>query len=197
MSLSELQRADLEACLQVLRKGGLILYPTDTIWGIGCDACCSEAVNRIFKLKDRADSKALITLVGSEGQLERTVADVPEVAWQLMEFSEKPITIVYDGAEPSARLAPELMAADGTLGVRLCADEFCAELCRRLGHPLVSTSANVSGHPAPDCYAAIEPAIAEGVDYVCRARRDEQPGTAAASTVMRLSAGGLFKILRP
>lgn len=197
MSLTELQRADLDSCLRVLRKGGIILYPTDTIWGIGCDACCSEAVNRIFKLKDRSDSKALITLVGSEGQLERTVADVPEVAWQLMEYSTKPITIVYDGADPSARLAPELLAPDGSLGVRLCTDEFCAEVCQRLGHPLVSTSANVSGHPAPDCFASIEQAIVDGVDYVCLARRDEQPGNTAASTVMRLSAGGLFKVLRP
>lgn len=197
MSLTDLQRADLDVCLKVLRKGGIILYPTDTIWGIGCDACCSEAVNRIFKLKNRADSKALITLAGSEGQLERTVADVPEVAWQLMEYSTKPLTIVYDAANPSAGLAPELLAPDGSLGVRLCADEFCAELCRRLGHPLVSTSANISGHAAPDCFAAIDPAISEGVDYVCLARRDEQPDTAAASTVMRLSAGGLFKIIRP
>lgn len=197
MSLSDLQRADLDTCLQVLRKGGIILYPTDTIWGIGCDACCSEAVNRIFKLKNRADSKALITLVGSEGQLERTVAEVPEVAWQLIEFSSKPLTIVYDEANPSARLASELLADDGSLGVRLCTDEFCAELCKRLGHPIVSTSANISGEPAPDCFAAINPVISEGVDYVCQARRDEQPGTSAASTVMRLSSGGLFKVLRP
>lgn len=195
--MTELELADVKACMEVLRKGGIIVYPTDTIWGIGCDACCPEAVRKIFSLKRRADAKALITLVGSEGQLERTVADIPEVAWQLIEYNEKPLTIVYDSPAPEAGLAPELCAPDGSIGVRLTSDEFCAELCRRLRHPLVSTSANVSGGNAPACFADISSEILDGADYVCLARRAEKPAAAAPSTVMRLSAGGLFKVLRP
>ncbi len=195
--MTEAQIADLKACTEVLRKGGVIVYPTDTIWGIGCDACNSDAVRRIFGLKKRADSKALITLVGSGGQLERTVADVPEVAWQLIEYNGKPLTIVYDGASPAAGIAPELCAADGTIGVRLTADEFCVALCRNLGRPVVSTSANVSGEPSPGCFGEISRAVLDGADYVCTARRDEHPSQAAPSTVMRLGRGGLFKVLRP
>ena len=195
--MTEAQNLDLKECLAVLRRGGVILYPTDTIWGIGCDACCPEAVRRIFELKQRADAKALISLVGSEGQLERTIADVPEVAWQLIEYNEKPLTIVYDAPAPMARIAAELQAPDGSMGVRLTRDEFCAELCRRLNRPLVSTSANISGHTAPVCFSDIEARIIVGADYVCTARRDERPEQAVPSTVMRLSGGGLFKVLRP
>ncbi|MDE5683104.1 MAG: Sua5/YciO/YrdC/YwlC family protein [Muribaculaceae bacterium] len=195
--MTESQLADIKACLDVLRRGGVIVYPTDTIWGIGCDACCSEAVKKIFELKKRADAKALITLVGSEGQLERTVADIPDVAWQLIEYNEKPLTIVYDAPLREAGIAPELRAQDGSIGVRLTSDEFCAELCKRLRRPLVSTSANVSGEPAPACFDDISKEIIDGADYVCMSRRDEKPAEAAPSTVMRLSSGGLFKVLRP
>lgn len=195
--MTELQLSDIKACLEILRRGGIIVYPTDTIWGIGCDACSSEAVKRIFELKKRADAKALITLVGSEGQLERTVADVPDVAWQLIEYNPKPLTIVYDAPLPEAGIAPELRAPDGSIGVRLTSDEFCAELCKRLRRPLVSTSANVSGQAAPACFADISKDIIDGADYVCMSRRDEKPAQAEPSTVMRLSSGGLFKVLRP
>ncbi len=195
--MTELQLADVKACIEVLRKGGIIVYPTDTIWGIGCDACCPEAVRKIFALKKRADAKALISLVGSEGQLERTIADIPEVAWQLIEYNEKPLTIVYDAPAPEAGIADELRAPDGSMGVRLTSDEFCAEICRRLRHPLVSTSANVSGEPAPACFADISSDILDGADYVCMGRRDEKASEAVPSTVMRLSSGGLFKVLRP
>lgn len=187
---------DIRRAVEVLRKGGLIVYPTDTVWGIGCDACSSEAVRKVFALKKRADAKALITLVGSEGQLERTVADVPEVAWQLIEYAEKPITIVYDAPSASARIAPELQAPDGSIGVRMTREEFSAALCRAFGRPLVSTSANVSGEPTPMCFGEIARDILNGADYVCASRREEPPA-AAPSTVMRLSAGGLFSIIRP
>ena len=183
--MTELQLSDIKACLEILRRGGIIVYPTDTIWGIGCDACCSDAVKKIFELKKRADAKALIMLVGSEGQLERTVADVPDVAWQLIEYNPKPLTIVYDAPLPEAGIAPELRAPDGSIGVRLTSDEFCAELCKRLRRPLVSTSADISKD------------IIDGADYVCMSRRDEKPAQAEPSTVMRLSSGGLFKVLRP
>lgn len=189
------QAEDIKNCLDVLRKGGIILYPTDTVWGLGCNATDADAVSRIFELKRRSDAKALITLVGSEGQLERTVAEVPDVAWQLVEFSEKPLTIIYDRANPAAKLAPALMPAEGTLGVRLTRDEFCAELCRRLGHPLVSTSANISGKPTPSRFDEIDGELVAGVDYACLAGRGKE--CVSPSTVMRLSGDGLFKILRP
>lgn len=185
---------DIHAATEVLRRGGLILYPTDTIWGIGCDATNSEAVRRVFEIKKRSDAKALITLVGSEGALERTVEEVPEVAWQLIEYSDRPLTIVYDKAAPV--IAPELSAQDGSIGVRITREEFSQALCRAFGKPLVSTSANISGMPSPGCFAEIDPAIISAVDYVCTSRRDEAPGSGRPSTIMRLSAGGLFKIIR-
>lgn len=187
---------DIRQAVEVLRKGGVILYPTDTVWGLGCDATNSEAVKRIFQIKRRADAKALITLVGSIAQLERTVDEVPEVAYQLIEFSDRPMTIVYDAPLASARIAPELLAEDGTIGVRVTAEEFSAGLCRAFRKPLVSTSANISGSPAPEVYTQIDPEILAAVDYVCLSRRNEAPGGARPSSVIRLSAGGLFKIIR-
>ncbi|MDE6437272.1 MAG: threonylcarbamoyl-AMP synthase [Muribaculaceae bacterium] len=187
---------DIRQAVEVLRNGGVILYPTDTVWGLGCDATNSEAVKRIFQIKRRADAKALITLVGSIAQLERTVDEVPEVAYQLIEFSDRPMTIVYDAPLASARIAPELLAEDGTIGVRVTAEEFSAGLCRAFRKPLVSTSANISGSPAPEVYTQIDPEILAAVDYVCLSRRNEAPGGARPSSVIRLSAGGLFKIIR-
>lgn len=187
---------DIRKAVAVLRKGGVILYPTDTVWGLGCDARNQGAVERIFKIKRRADSKALITLTGSLAQLERTVDEVPEVAYDLIEFSERPLTIVYDGPSAGARLAPALLAEDGTLGVRVTSEAFSRELCLAFGAPLVSTSANISGEPTPSCFAEISPEIVDNVDYACTSRREETE-PAKPSTVMRLSADGLFKILRP
>ena len=192
----QIDNADIRAAVEVLRRGGIILYPTDTVWGIGCDATSSEAVRRVFALKGRPDAKALITLVGSQGQLERTVDEVPEVAWQLIEYSSKPITIVYDAPARDAGIAPELLPPEGTIGVRLTAEPFSAALCRAFGKPLVSTSANPSGAPTPLCFNQIDPDIIAGADYVCTSRRDEAPAQ-APSTVMRLSADGTFKIIRP
>lgn len=190
--------ADIRAAIDVLRKGGVILYPTDTVWGLGCDATDSAAVRRIFEIKRRADSKALITLVGSLAQLERTVTGIPEAGYQLIEYSERPLTIVYDGALPSAHIAPELLASDGTIGVRLTTEEFSRGLCEAFRKPIVSTSANISGAPAPTVYTGIAPEILEAVDYVCLSRRDEDPDpTRKPSSVMRLSEDGTFKILRP
>lgn len=188
--------ADIREAVATLRRGGIILYPTDTVWGLGCDACDSRAVARIFDIKRRADAKALITLVGSIAQLERTVDGIPEVAYQLIEFSDKPLTIVYDRPLPSARIAPELCAPDGTIGVRVTSEPFSAQLCRAFGKPLVSTSANISGNPTPLCFADIAPEICQAVDYVCTSRRDEA-AAGRPSTVMRLSEDGTFKILRP
>lgn len=187
---------DIKAAVAVLRKGGIILYPTDTVWGIGCDATSSDAVRKVFEIKRRADAKALITLVGSLAQLERTVDGIPEVAYQLIEFSERPLTIVYDGANPGAHIAHELLAADGTIGVRLTGEAFSAALCRAFGKPLVSTSANISGQPTPATFADISPEILSAADYVCLSRRNDNT-PAKPSTVMRLSEDGSFKVIRP
>ncbi len=188
-------RADLRAAVDVLRRGGVILYPTDTIWGIGCDATNSDAVRRIFKIKERSDSKALITLVGSLAQLERTVEEVPEVAYQLLDCAVTPLTIVYDSPAAASGIAPELLAPDGTIGVRLTAEAFSAELCRMLGRPLVSTSANISGQPAPRTFSEISPQVSEAVDYVCLSRREENKPV-APSGVIRLSNNGVVKVIR-
>ncbi len=185
-------RHDIDQAVAILKKGGLILYPTDTVWGIGCDATNPEAVAKVYALKKRDDSKALITLVGSELALERTVAEVPDVAWQLIEAAVTPVTIVYDRG---AGVAENLLAPDGSLAVRLTRERFSAELCRRFRRPLVSTSANVSGQPTPRCFGEISQEVIDGVDYVCQSRRDEAP-EATPSMVIKISAGGQFKILR-
>lgn len=186
---------DIRAAVDVLRKGGIILYPTDTVWGIGCDATNSDAVRRVFEIKQRSDAKALITLVGSLAQLERTVTGIPDVAYQLIEFTDRPLTIVYDGVQPSARIAPELLAADGTIGVRVTSEPFSAALCRAFGKPLVSTSANISGHPTPAYFDEIAGEILAAADYVCTTRRDDRT-PARPSTVMRLSEDGTFTVIR-
>lgn len=187
-------RDDIRSAVEVLRKGGVILYPTDTVWGLGCDATCSEAVRRIFQIKQRQDSKALITLVGSLAQLERTVDGIPEVAYQLLEVAVDPLTIVYDGIAPGSRIAPELLAPDGTIGVRMTEEAFSSQLCRAFGRPIVSTSANISGKATPATFAEISEEIKNAVDYVCTSRRADGP--ARPSGVMRLSADGMFKIIR-
>lgn len=183
---------DIARAVATMHRGGVILYPTDTVWGLGCDARNSEAVKRVFEIKRRSDAKALITLVDSEAMLERTVDDVPDVACQLIEAAVEPVTIVYDGGRD---VAPELKAEDGSIGVRLTREEFSAALCRAMGGPVVSTSANISGEPTPRDFASISDGIKDSVDYVCESRRDEPPA-AKASTVIKISAGGLFKILR-
>lgn len=188
---------DLSAAVETLRRGGIIIYPTDTVWGIGCDATNEEAVARIKALKGRADAKALITLVSDAAMLERWVDDVPDVALELIEATEegsRPVTIVYD--HPSRLLAPGLLAPDGTAGIRVCRDPYAAALCRRLRRPVVSTSANFSGQPTPTSFAEIDPALIAGADYTARYRRDDR-SAARPSSVIRISAGGLFKILRP
>lgn len=182
---------DLRQAVEVLRRGGLILYPTDTVWGIGCDATNEDAVHRVYSVKGRRDNKALITLVGDLGALERTVDAVPDIAYDLIECSDRPLTIVYDRGRG---VAPALMGEDGTLGIRLTRERFSAALCRALGRPLVSTSANFSGAPTPRTFDQIDPQLAAQMDYVCLTGRDRKPG--CPSIVMRLEQGGVFKILR-
>ena len=183
---------DLEICLKELRRGGLILYPTDTIWGIGCDATNAEAVKKVYALKRRDDHKALIVLLDSADHLDHYVVDVPYMAHELMEVAVQPLTIIYEGAY---NLASNLLGDNDSVGIRVPADRFCRELCMRFGKPIVSTSANVSGAPTAACFKDISPEIRQGVDHVVRYRQDD---TAAheASNIILLRSDGTFKIIR-
>lgn len=187
---------DIKNAVEVLRKGGVILYPTDTVWGIGCDATNAEAVKRVYKIKQRDDSKALICLVDSDARLQRYVRNVPDVAWQLLDSlkdsDSKPTTLILDDA---INLAPNLIAEDGSIGMRITQEPFSKELCYRFQKALVSTSANISGEPAAQNYQDIDPRILEAVDYVCWSRRQEhkphQP-----SSIIRLKENGEVSIIR-
>ncbi len=184
--------ADIIQCLKVLSAGGLILYPTDTVWGIGCDATNEEAVSRVYQLKQRNDSKALIVLIDSADHLDHYVVDVPAIARDLIDVAVKPLTIIYEGAY---NLAPNLLGAEDSVGIRIPNDEFCHRLCERFGKPIVSTSANVSGQPTAKTFAEIDDAIVGGVDHVVEYRRGDitphQP-----SNIILLSRDGTFKIIR-
>ena len=187
---------DIKKAVEVLRKGGVILYPTDTVWGIGCDATNAEAVKRVYDIKQRDDSKALICLVDSDNRLQRYVRNVPDVAWQLIdslkESDARPTTLILDGA---VNLAPNLIAEDGSIALRITQEAFSKELCYRFQKALVSTSANISGEPAAQNYCDIDPRIVEAVDYVCWTRRQEhkphQP-----SSIIRLRQDGQVTIIR-
>lgn len=183
---------DIESCIDVLRRGGLILYPTDTIWGIGCDATNAAAVRRVYELKRRADSKALIVLLDSEEHLDHYVVDVPEMAYELMGVAVEPLTLIYEGAY---NLAPELLGENDSVGIRVPREEFCHQLCARFGRPIVSTSANVSGTPSPATFGQVSDEIKAGVDHVVAYRQDDvQPH--AASNIILLRGDGTFKIIR-
>jgi L-threonylcarbamoyladenylate synthase len=183
---------DIAAAVDALRNGKIILYPTDTVWGIGCDATNPEAVKRIYELKQRVDNKAMIILVDSLAMLERHVEEVPEVAYKLIDVTVRPTTIVYDKGRG---LAHNLLGTDGSVGIRLTTEKFSAALCHRLRHPIVSTSANISGQPSPRFFHEIAPEIVSGVDFVATYRRNDttphQP-----SSVIKLSTSGEIKILR-
>lgn len=179
---------------EVVRRGGVILYPTDTVWGIGCDASNEKAVERVFQIKHRPDHKAMIVMLGDAALLDRYVEEVPEVALELLEVADRPTTIVYDGARS---LAPALLGDDGSVGIRITSEPFSRLLCRKAKRPLVSTSANVSGQPAARCFAEIPDEILKAVDYVVGVRRDELAGQARPSSVIRLRSNGEVKILRP
>ncbi|MDE5790120.1 MAG: threonylcarbamoyl-AMP synthase [Muribaculaceae bacterium] len=185
-------KESLDKALKVLKEGGIILYPTDTVWGIGCDATNTEAVERIFALKKRADAKAMLMLVGSDGQLQQYVREVPEIAWQLIDAAVNPLTIIYD--EP-VNISPALMAEDGSAGFRITNEYFSKTLCQRLRHPLVSTSANVSGKPTPGTFDEIAKEIIDGVDYVVEVRRDEK-GTHTPSNIIKVGNDSVVKIIR-
>lgn len=183
---------DIKNAVEVMKKGGVILYPTDTVWGIGCDATNEEAVAKIYKIKRREESKAMICLVDSDNRIQRYVRNVPEVAWDVMNLATKPTTVILDGANG---LAPNLVAEDGSIAMRITKEEFSKELCFRMQKPVVSTSANISGEPAAQNYRDISEEILAAVDYVCFTRRNEhkphQP-----SSIIRLKPDGEVTIIR-
>lgn len=183
---------DIRRACEVMARGGVILYPTDTVWGIGCDATNPEAVQRVYDIKRRADSKAMLVLVDSEAKVDFYVRDVPPVAWDLIELADKPLTIIYDGAR---NLAPNLLAEDGSVGIRVTNEPFSKQLCFRFKKAIVSTSANVSGQPAAAVYTDIADEIREAVDYVVESRRDET-GRPRPSSIIKLGSGGTVKVIR-
>ena len=190
--LSQESKEDIRRAVEVMNQGGVILYPTDTIWGLGCDATNPEAVKRIYEIKQRTDAKALISLVDSETKVQFYVREVPDVAWDVMELSEKPMTVVFDGGR---NLAPNLLAEDGSVAIRITKEAFSKELCMRMKRAVVSTSANISGQPAPRCFSEISEEIKKAVDYICTSRQDEPP-TQTASSIIKLGAGGEVTIIR-
>ena len=187
---------DIKKAVETMRKGGVILYPTDTVWGIGCDATNVDAVKRVYAIKQRDDSKALICLVDSDARMQRYFRTVPDVAWQLVdslkESDAKPTTLILDGA---INLAENLIADDGSVGIRITNEPFSKELCYRFQKAIVSTSANISGEPAAQNYCDIDPRIIEAVDYVCWSRRQaHKPHT--PSSIIKLKENGEVTVIR-
>ncbi|UKM66355.1 L-threonylcarbamoyladenylate synthase [Flavobacteriaceae bacterium GSB9] len=185
------QNIEIQNALQVLKSGGIILYPTDTVWGIGCDANNPEAVKKVYQLKQREDSKALICLVADDRMLKKYVKQIPIAALNIIEVTDKPTTIIYDKAQ---NLAENLIADDGSIAIRIPDDDFCYWLTRKFNGAIVSTSANISGSPTPKSFKEIAPEVLKGVDYVVNLQREkicDKP-----SSIIKLSNNGLVKVIR-
>lgn len=187
-------REDLQSALRVLREGGVILYPTDTVWGIGCDATCAQAVARVYDIKKRVDSKAMLVLLDGAGKLQGYMEKVPETAWMLLDASEgqRPLTIIYPKAK---NLAPNLLAEDGSVGIRITSEPFTKALCEQLRRPIVSTSANFSGEPAAKIFKEIHPDLLQAVDYVCQFRREDNTAH-QPSSVIKIDEAERITIIR-
>lgn len=183
---------DIKESLNSLRKGEIILYPTDTIWGLGCDPTNESAVNSIFKLKSRNENKSLIILADGISMIERYVKDVPEIAYELTEVSDAPLTIIYPGGK---NLASGVCSEDGSIGIRICKDDFCSELISRFRKPIVSTSANFSGRPSPGNFSDIDTNLFEKVGYIIKHRQDDR-SKYSASPVIKINKDGSFIIIR-
>jgi L-threonylcarbamoyladenylate synthase len=183
---------DIQNSLKVLKKGGVILYPTDTIWGIGCDATNPLAVDQIFRIKKRFDSKSLLVLLDDPEKLSTYVTEIPEIAWDLLKVSDQPLTIVYPGG---MNLASGIFHSDGSVGIRITSDKFCKELIRQLGKPIISTSANISGESSPSTYRDISEKIKSGVDYIVKWRQDDTVRK-KPSPVIKLGLKGEIEIIR-
>lgn len=183
---------DLKKAVEVLKSGGVILYPTDTIWGIGCDATNDEAVQRIYKIKKREDSKSMLVLMENTALLERYVDDVPEVAWDLVEITTTPLTVIYQNAK---NLAPNLIPKDGSIGIRFTKEEFTSQLLQRFRRPIVSTSANISGEKSPAFFHEISDEIKTQVDYIVKFRQEDTTPS-QPSSIIKLGSGGRIDIIR-
>ena len=206
--LGRYDKSDLEEAVRVLRMGGVIVYPTDTVWGIGCDATNEEAVRKVYALKRREDSKSMLVLLDAPGKLQGYVEAVPEMAWELLECtmedktlnsqpstlnSQRPLTIIYPGAK---NLARNLIAADGSVGIRITQEPFSKALCERLRRPVVSTSANISGEPAAKTFRQISEEVLQQADYVCLFRRDDEQEK-QPSSIIKLGLHNEIQIIRP
>ena len=185
--------AQIEKAIEVLKNGGVILYPTDTIWGIGCDATNPEAVKKVFAIKQREESKSLVTLVSDLDMLARYVKEIPEAAIDLIEVNDAPMTIIYPEA---VGLAQNVIAEDGSVGIRIPMNEFCRQLCFKLRKPLVSTSANISGENPPKGFKDISKEIKDAVDYTVHPSMEEKTSTHKASQIIKLSLSGQIQIIR-
>lgn len=185
-------REDLQKALDTLRKGGLILYPTDTIWGIGCDATNEEAVQKIFRLKQREDAKSMLLLVDSIGRIASYVEEVPDLAWDLIEVSDKPLSIIYDGAK---NIAASAIAEDGSVGIRVCQEPFVKALLQQFRKPIISTSANISGAQTPTNFIEITSEIKSAVDYTVLYRQEDVTQV-KSSSIIKLGKYGEIKIIR-
>ena len=183
---------DIKKAIEVLKSGGIILYPTDTVWGIGCDATNEEAVKKIYELKQRDDSKSMLILLDNPSKLQTYVQDVADIAWDLIDLTDKPLTIIFDGAK---NLATNLIAEDGSIGIRVTSELFSRELCKQFREPIVSTSANISGEPTPKLFSNISDSIINGVDYVVNYRRKENKA-GEPSGILKLGKDGTIKIIR-
>lgn len=182
---------EIKKAIAILEKGGLLLYPTDTVWGIGCDATNKDAVQKVYDLKQREDSKALICMVGNDAMLESHIDNVPDLAYDIIDLSTKPITIIYDNPKG---IAKNLIANDNTLAVRVATDKFCQYLINKFKKPIVSTSANISGQPSPNSFKEISKAILTGVDYVVNLHQDKKNGPPSA--IIKLSNDSTVKVIR-
>ncbi len=183
---------EIAKALKVVQDGGIILYPTDTIWGIGCDASNTEAVQKIYHLKQRSEAKSLIILLDTDNKLASYIQEVPELAYNLIEYAENPLTLVMPGAR---NISPAIIAPDGSVGIRISSHPFCQGLIQRLRKPLVSTSANISGKPSPQYFSQIDQEIIDGVDYVVDLDQHSME-IKNPSTIMKLAPDGRFEFLR-
>ena len=182
---------EIKNALEVIKSGGIILYPSDTVWGIGCDATNPEAVAKIYALKQRAENHSLICLMNGEKMMYNVFAAIPEVAWQIIDLSEKPTTLILDKPR---NVAANLIGKDQTLGIRIVKEPFCFKLMERMKKPLVSTSANISGQPTPNSFKEISQEIINGVDYVVNLHREKIGGK--PSTIIKLTNDSQVKVIR-
>ncbi|MCT4638270.1 MAG: L-threonylcarbamoyladenylate synthase [Bacteroidales bacterium] len=191
MDRKEIIRQEVQKCIEILENGGVILYPTDTIWGIGCDATNPDAVKKVYELKQRVETKSMLVLINRPERIPSYVNDMPDVAWDLIEYTEKPLTIIYSGAK---NLANNLVSDDGTIGIRVSSFDFNRILIERFKKPIVSTSANISGNPSPGCFDDIDDDVKNKVDYVVNLDQDIQ--NSQPSSIIKLGTSGEVNIIR-